>query len=61
MFHIILRLTNIVYVHNKETNDGWLVVLGFNATLTAKVQSWWSVMHMCFLAFSKQHKHNFLS
>ena len=30
----------------------WLVVLGFNATLTAKVISWRSVTHMCFLAFS---------
>ena len=30
---------------------GWLVVLGFNATLTAKVISWQSVTHMfpCFL------------
>ena len=34
---------------------GWLVVLGFNATLTAKVISWWSVTHMCFLAFSHQY------
>ena len=25
---------------------GWLVVSGFNATLTAKVISWWSVMHI---------------
>ena len=24
----------------------WLVELGFNATLTAKVISWWSVMHI---------------
>ena len=32
---------------------GWLlVVLGFNATLTAKVISWRSMTHMCFLAFS---------
>ena len=38
---------------------GWLVVLGFNATLTAKVISWRSVMHMCFLAFSLQYQHNF--
>ena len=29
-----------------------LVVLGFNATLTAKAISWRSVTHMCFLAFS---------
>ena len=28
-----------------------LVVLAFNATLTAKVISWRSVTHMCFLAF----------
>ena len=32
-----------------------MVVLGFNATLTAKVISWRSVMHMCFLAFSHQY------
>ena len=38
---------------------GRLVVLGFNATLTAKVVSWRSVTHMCFLAFSHQYKHNF--
>ena len=30
---------------------GWLVVLGFNATLTAKVISWWSVTQMCFPGF----------
>ena len=34
---------------------GWLIVLRFNATLTAKVISWRSVSHMCFLAFSHQH------
>ena len=33
----------------------WLVVLGFNATLTAKVISWRSMTHMCFLAFSHQY------
>ena len=34
----------------------WLVVYwGFNATLTAKVISWQSVMHVCFLAFSHQY------
>ena len=37
----------------------WLVVLGFNATLTAKVISWRSVTHMCFLAFSHQYYCNF--
>ena len=35
---------------------GWLVgCIGFNATVTAKAISWWSVMHMCFLAFSHQY------
>ena len=34
---------------------GLLVVLGFNATLTAKVTPWRSVTHMCFLAFSHQY------
>ena len=34
---------------------GWLVVLRFHATLTAKVISWRSVMHMYFLAFSHQY------
>ena len=38
-----------------ENVDGWLVVLWFNATLTAKVISWQSVTHMCFLAFSHQY------
>ena len=38
---------------------GWLVVLRFNATLTAKVMSWRSVTHMCFLAFSHQYLHSF--
>ena len=38
---------------------GWLVVLGLNATLTAKVISWRSVKHMCFLPFSHQYYHNY--
>ena len=38
-----------------DTIGCWLVVLGFNATLTAKVISWRSVTHMCFLAFSHQY------
>ena len=33
----------------------WLIVLGFNTTLTAKVISWRSVTHLCFLAFSHQY------
>ena len=46
----------------EENNVGkgdWLVILGFNATLTAKVISWRSESHMCFLAFSHQYLHNF--
>ena len=39
----------------ENIQEGWLVVLGFNATLTAKVISWRSVTHMCFLAFSHQY------
>ena len=31
------------------------------ATLTAKVISWRSVTHICFLAFSHQYLHNFIS
>ena len=34
---------------------GLLVVLKFNATLTATVMSWRSVTHMCLLAFSHQY------
>ena len=34
---------------------GWLVVLGFNATV---IMSWRSVTHMCFLAVSHQYQHN---
>ena len=48
------------YVHKWCSLDsvywnGWLVVLGLNATLTAKVISWRSVTLMCFLAFSHQY------
>ena len=38
-----------------------MVVLGFYATLTAKVISWQSVTRMCCLAFLHQYYHNFLS
>ena len=40
---------------------GRLVVLRFNATLTAMVISWRSVTHMCFLAFSHQYNFSFQS
>ena len=36
----------------QHSGKSWLVGLGFNATLTVKVISWWSVTHMCFLVFS---------
>ena len=38
-----------------EARGCHLVELGFNATLTAKVISWRSVTHMCFLAFSHKY------
>ena len=41
-------------IEGKEV--GWLVVLRFNATLTATGKVIWrSVTHMCFLGFSHQH------
>ena len=40
----------------------WLVgCIRVYATLRARVISTWSVMHLCFLAFSHQYWHNFLS
>ena len=44
-----------VAVKDAVVDGDWLVVLGFNTTLTAKVISWRSVTHMCFLAFSHQY------
>ena len=41
--------------------SGWLVVLGFKVTLKAKVITWRSVTHMCFLAFSHRSSPIFLS
>ena len=32
--------------NDRMNNAGWLVVFGFNATLTAKFISWQSVMHV---------------
>ena len=37
----------------------WLVVLWFSATFTAKVTSWRSVTHMCFLASHTSTNTNF--
>ena len=39
---------------------GWLY-WGLTPLLTVKVIMWWSVTHMCFLAFSHQYYLNFLS
>ena len=39
----------------KHLYRNWLVVLGFNATLTAKIISWRLMTHMCFPAFSHQY------
>ena len=41
-------------LHCRACTNGWVVVLRFYATLTARVISWRLVMHMCFLAFSHQ-------
>ena len=54
-----LTWVNIEHVKKKQWLVGWLVVLGFNATLTTKVISWRSVTHVCFLAFSHQCYHKF--
>ena len=46
-FNIIIgRLDYNILVCRLETKIGWLVVLGFNATLTAKVISWRSATHV---------------
>ena len=45
----------ILTSQSRDLTIGWLVVLGFNATLTVKVISWRSVTHLCFLAFSHQY------
>ena len=60
-FSLIVEYLKIYfrYIQKPHSVNGWLVVLGFNATLTAKVISWRSVTHMCFLAFSHQYLHNF--
>ena len=55
-------LSSIVFLfcfHNLSSFEssklvGWLVVMGFNATLTAKVISWQSVMHNVFPGFLTQ-------
>ena len=49
-----------MWFHIVSSGRGWFVgCIGFNANLTAKVISRWSMTHMCFLAFSLQYQHNF--
>ena len=52
---MIKSLIHIITLTHYQMTNFRLVVLGFNATLTAKVISWRSVTHMCFLAFSHQY------
>ena len=53
--HEALSLTIQTFMANVKgfcrQTSGCLFVLGFNATLTAKVISWRSVTHMCFLSW----------
>ena len=60
-YHWWSNLWHWIHYLPKISQTGVLVVLRFNATLTAKVKAWQSVTHMCFLAFSHQYYHNFLS
>ena len=58
----VILFKNLLQRKLKSSNSaggfvGWLYS-GFNVTLTAKVISWRSVTHMCFLAFSHQYEHN---
>ena len=48
------------YLPSGDRLVGWLY-WGLTPLLTAKVISWRSVTHMCFLAFSHQYQHKFLS
>ena len=57
-FHMKSTVNILINVCHLQALSIWLVVLGFNATLTAKVISWRLVTHMCFLAFSHQYQHN---
>ena len=44
-------------IQGQTSSEAWLVVLRFNATLTAKSTSWPSVTCMRFLAFSCEYSH----
>ena len=51
MESINTTLNHLICVHSSVSFLGWLVVLVFNATLTAKVISWRSVTHYVFPGF----------
>ena len=48
-------INTMTLIEERRNRESLLVVLGFKATLIAKVISWRSVTHMCFLAFSHQY------
>ena len=51
----MMMLLLFVVIDDDDDDEEEDVVLRFDATLTAKVISWRSVTHMCFLAFSHQY------
>ena len=51
LFNMVFSAAEKELIKTCYVEKGWLVVLGFNATLTAKVISWRLVMHMCFPGF----------
>ena len=56
---IFLKIVTLIFYLDHDRWPWLVVVLGLNATLTAKVTSRRSVMHMCFLAFSHRYLNNF--
>ena len=55
LVHMNISVWRLGYIANGFVLEGWLVVLGFNATFNSSVTSWRSVTHMCFQAFSHQY------
>ena len=55
MVQYVLKVYENLFQKSTNGYELRLVVLGFNVTLTAKVKSWRSVTHMCFLACSYQY------
>ena len=54
-FNVTLTATCVPQLVWNEYTESWSVVLRYNVNLTAKVTSWQSVTHMCFLAYSHQY------